>query len=97
MTFSRRTVLAISAAATAAPALAAKADPIAAMTVINALGGLIDPNHDQPAHPVMTPRILADARASGMTAAVNCTFRLWWRAPMSRSRARSPTSPNGTA
>jgi membrane dipeptidase len=63
----------MSAAAAAAPALAAKADPIAGMTVINALGGLIDPNHDQPPHPVITPRILADARASGMTA-VNCTF-----------------------
>ncbi|WP_372783785.1 dipeptidase [Phenylobacterium sp.] len=75
MTLSRRTVLALSAAAAATPALAAGSkDPIAGLTVINALGGLLDAN-DTVEHPrpVLTPRILADARASGMTA-VNWTI-----------------------
>ena len=74
MTPNRRTTLALMAGALASPAAAAKvADPIAGMTVVNALGGLIDPNDtvDRP-RPVLTPRILADARASGMTA-VNWT------------------------
>jgi membrane dipeptidase len=67
-------VLALGAAALAAPAVAAAAaDPIAGLTVINALGGLIDPNTPDLPHVLMTPRILADAHASGMTA-VNCTF-----------------------
>jgi membrane dipeptidase len=74
MTMSRRTALALAAAATAAPALAAAKDPIAGWTVINALGGPLDPN-DTVEHPrpVLTPRILADAKASGMTA-VNWTI-----------------------
>jgi membrane dipeptidase len=74
MNQTRRTALALMAGGLASPAAAAKpADPIAGMTVINALGGLIDPNDtvDRP-RPVLTPRILADARASGMTA-VNWT------------------------
>jgi len=69
----RRTLLALSAAAAASPALAAPADPIAGMTVINALGGLGDPNFPDPPRPELTPRILADARASGLTA-VNWTI-----------------------
>jgi membrane dipeptidase len=73
MTLSRRTVLALSAAAAAAPAVAAAKDPIAGLTVINALGGLVDANTPDLPHPVVTPRLLADAHASGMTA-VNCTF-----------------------
>jgi membrane dipeptidase len=74
MTLSRRTLLALSAAAAARPALAATAkDPIAGLTVINALGGLVDANTPDLPHPVVTPRLLADAHASGMTA-VNCTF-----------------------
>jgi len=69
----RRTLLALSAAAAAAPAFAAPTDPLAGVTVINALGGLIDPNFPDPPRPVLTPRILADARASGLTA-VNWTI-----------------------
>jgi len=49
-------------------------DPIAELVVINALGALEDPNdggeHSQPA---ISPRVLADARASGVTA-VNITL-----------------------
>ncbi len=72
MSLSRRTLLALSAVA-ATPALAATKDPIAGLTVINALGGLNDPNTPNLPRALMTPRILADAHASGMTA-VNCTF-----------------------
>jgi membrane dipeptidase len=74
MTLSRRTVLTLAAAAAAAPAVAADKDPIAGLTVINALGGLLDAN-DTVEHPrpQLTPRIIADARASGMTA-VNWTI-----------------------
>ena len=68
-----------SAATFASPALAGlagldpRADPLAGLTVINALGGIEDPNFpDAPAW-VLTPRMLADARASGTTA-VNCTL-----------------------
>ena len=68
MSFSRRTVLALGAAAVATPGTAAARDPIAGFTVINALGGLLDVN-DTAEH----PRILADARASGMTV-VNWTI-----------------------
>jgi membrane dipeptidase len=76
MTPNRRTALALMAGALASPAAArtvGAADPIASMTVINALGGLVDPNDtaDRP-RPVLSHRILADARASGMTA-VNWT------------------------
>jgi membrane dipeptidase len=74
MTMSRRTALTLAAAATATPAVAAKAnDPIARWTVINALGGLEDPNTPDLPRPLLTPRILSDARASGMTA-VNWTI-----------------------
>jgi len=72
----RRTVLALGALAAAGPAVAAearKADPIAGLTVINALGGLEDPNFPDAPTGTLTPRILADARASGMTA-VNWTL-----------------------
>ena len=41
--------------------------------VINALGGLDDPNHPDPGPARLTPRVLADARASGLTA-VNVTM-----------------------
>ena len=74
MTLTRRTALTLAAAATAAPAGAAKArDPIAGWTVINALGGLEDPNTPDLPKVLMTPRILNDAHRSGLTA-VNCTF-----------------------
>jgi membrane dipeptidase len=69
----RREILALSAAALATPATAAASDPIARMIVVNALGGLVDPNHDEPKRAAVTPRILNDAHASGMTA-VNWTI-----------------------
>jgi len=69
----RRTLLALSAAAAAQPALAAAPDPIGKMVVINALGGLIDPNLEQTKRASITPRIVKDARDSGMTA-VNWTI-----------------------
>lgn len=50
----------------------AAADPLAGLTVVNALGGLGDPNFPERPREVMTPRILRDAHASGTTA-VNVT------------------------
>jgi membrane dipeptidase len=73
MSLDRRALLALGAAAAASPAFAAPKDPIAGWTVINALGGLLDPNTPDLPRVVMTRRILADAHASGMTA-VNCTL-----------------------
>jgi membrane dipeptidase len=73
MSLSRRRLMALSAAAAATPVLAAASDPIAGWTVVNALGGLGDPNHPQDGPATITPRMLADARASGM-AAVNQTL-----------------------
>jgi membrane dipeptidase len=67
----RRQLLALSAAAAASPTFAV-ADPLGGAVVVNALGGLHDPNHPEPPRPVLTPRILADARASATTA-VNVT------------------------
>ncbi|MBS0361620.1 MAG: peptidase M19, partial [Proteobacteria bacterium] len=64
------TAMALGAAALASPAMAAP-DPIAGWTVINALGGLNDPNH--PGAKGATPRMIADAHASGQTA-VNITL-----------------------
>jgi membrane dipeptidase len=68
---SRRSALALGAATLAEPAFGAAPDPLAGWTVINALGGLSDPNH--PDAKAITPRILADAHASGQ-AAVNVTL-----------------------
>jgi membrane dipeptidase len=73
MTFDRRAVLALSAAALATPALGAPRDPLAGLTVINALGGIDDPNFPDAPTGVLTRRMLGDARASGQTA-VNCTL-----------------------
>ncbi|MBS0284567.1 MAG: membrane dipeptidase [Proteobacteria bacterium] len=59
-----------------APALAAEAagDPIAGWIVVNALGGLGDPNHPtSDTRSAITPRVLAEAHASGLTA-VNVTL-----------------------
>jgi len=70
---SRRTAISASAAAMlASPALAAT-DPLRPWIVINALGGLDDPNHPSDDPAVITPRMLADAYASGETA-VNLTL-----------------------
>jgi membrane dipeptidase len=68
----RRQALTLGAAAFAAPACAAAGDPLAGRTVVNALGGLNDLNLPEPTRAGVTPRILADAHASGVTA-VNVT------------------------
>ncbi len=85
MPLNRRQFLATSAAALASaatlalPALAnadspsPTGDPLAGLTVINALGGIGDPNFPDARPWTLTPRMLADARASGVTA-VNCTL-----------------------
>jgi membrane dipeptidase len=78
MTIDRRSFLAAAsatvAASAAAPLIAAVSgsDPIATWIIVNALGGLGDPNvqTDQPA---FGPKILAEARASGLTT-VNITL-----------------------
>ena len=73
MTPNRRTTLALMAGALATPAAGAERDPIAGMTVINALGGLGDPNDNtERDRPAISKRIMDDARASGLTA-VNWT------------------------
>jgi len=69
----RRSLLALSAAALASPALAQGKDPLKGLTVINALGGIGDPNFPDAPEGVLTPRMIRDARASGTTA-VNCTL-----------------------
>jgi membrane dipeptidase len=70
----RRTAMALGSAAAASPASAtAKPDAIAGWTVINALGGIDDPNHPDEGPAKITLRMLADAHASGETA-VNVTL-----------------------
>lgn len=77
MKLDRRNFMGVSAAMLAAGSARAAgldADPIKDMIVINALGGLGDPN--QPADslvPQFSPRVLAEAHASGLTA-VNITI-----------------------
>ncbi|WP_434403575.1 dipeptidase [Sphingobium sp. DN12] len=77
MKLDRRNFMGVSAAmlaASGARAAGVDADPIKDMIVINALGGLGDPN--QPADslvPQFSPRVLAEAHASGLTA-VNITI-----------------------
>ncbi len=72
----RRRFLALTALTTLAPrlAIALDDDPIRGLIVVNALGGLENPNdparHDRP---VLDERTIADARASGLTA-VNVTL-----------------------
>lgn len=76
MTLDRRATLALGAAALAAPSLAATParDPIAGLTVINALGGLDNPNdRTERDRPYLDARTLRDAHASGETA-VNVTL-----------------------
>ena len=70
----RRGFLALAGAAATAPVLAcfAPADPLAGKIVVNALGGLGDPNIEHETDP-FSPRVLAEARASGLTA-VNTTL-----------------------
>ncbi len=95
LTLHRRNLIALGAgasvAAVAAPVLAAgfglEADPLRGAVVINALGGLDDPNYKAPppkpdapdlgpvdlANPPVDDRSIADARAAGLTA-VNVTL-----------------------
>jgi membrane dipeptidase len=72
----RRSTLALLGASFAARAIAEPRDPIAGLTVINALGGLDDPNYPEegaePSHAI-SARMIADAHASGETA-VNITL-----------------------
>jgi membrane dipeptidase len=75
MTATRRRFLILSGAAALRPycASARMRDPaLGNITIINALGGLDDPNHPDSGPAIITPRILADAHASG-EAAVNVT------------------------
>ena len=74
MMHDRRAFLAMAGAAAASPALAqlGGGDPLAGRIVINALGGLGDPNDRREGDP-FSPRVLAEAKASGLTA-VNCTL-----------------------
>ncbi|GAB3509933.1 dipeptidase [Pseudoxanthomonas daejeonensis] len=76
MTFDRRTFLtgAACAAAVASLPAAVRAAAPPQRIVVNALGGLGDPNlPDDTLVPQLTPRVLAEARASGLTA-VNVTL-----------------------
>jgi membrane dipeptidase len=69
----RLIVTALGAPIIAPRALAVEADPTRKWIVINALGELGDPNHPTDGPAPITPRILADAHASGETA-VNITL-----------------------
>lgn len=77
--FSRRAFAQSLAGAALAPSIAAAAtpgadDPIGNMIVIDALGGPYDPNGSNlDDGPPISPRVIRDMRASGMTA-VNATF-----------------------
>jgi membrane dipeptidase len=76
MTATRRHFLLLAGAATLRPrrAPARTRGPSApAFTIVNALGGLDDPNHPDTGPAIITPRMLADAHASG-EAAVNVTL-----------------------
>jgi len=76
MTASRRHFLLLAGAAALRPRHAragAGGSLLSDATIVNALGGLDDPNHPNLGPAVITPRILADAHASG-EAAVNVTL-----------------------
>lgn len=82
LTFPRRAFLAAATAVLAASrrsAAVAAAQPhgrdqaLAGMLIVNALGGLEDPNLKDPSGSVLEPRVLRDAHASGLTA-VNVTL-----------------------
>lgn len=78
MTIDRRSFLGIAAGAAVTAATqglaAAATDPLKGWIVVNALGGLSDPNdRDGSLVPAFGPRVLGEARASGLTA-VNITL-----------------------
>ena len=68
----RRQFLALTAAIAATPAIGATRDPLAGKIVVNALGGLGDPNI-RGERDGYSPRVLREAHASGVTV-VNCTL-----------------------
>lgn len=74
----RRRFLALATAAAASPAIPAPIgrDPLSGKIVVNALGGLGDPNIQGDQKDPFSPRVLAEAHASGLTA-VNCTLGYW--------------------
>lgn len=77
MTIDRRAMLAGAAGLAATSLLPGAAQAVAApdgrkWIIVNALGGLADPNVKDAADPY-SPRVLAEAHASGVTA-INCTF-----------------------
>jgi membrane dipeptidase len=70
----RSTLALLGASFAAARSVARPRDPIDGLTVVNALGGLDDPNHpEDDAEHTISARIIADAHASGETA-VNITL-----------------------
>jgi membrane dipeptidase len=71
----RREFMTMGAAAVAMPALAAAEvrDPLAGRIVVNALGGLFDPNLDNDGDYARRPRTLLEAHSSGVTA-INATL-----------------------
>lgn len=76
MTSSRRAFLLLAGAAALQPRLAParmRGSLPPGVTIVNALGGLDDPNHPDTGPAVITARMLADAHASG-EAAVNVTM-----------------------
>lgn len=77
MTTDRRTFLGAATGATAAAALGVTGKASAkgsGMVIVNALGGLEDPNHPRETLvPDLSPRVLSEARASGLTA-INVTL-----------------------
>ena len=76
MTASRRDFLLLAGAAALRPRGASARSAGSLLrdaTIVNALGGLDDPNHPDAGPAVITPRMLADAHASG-EAAVNVTL-----------------------
>ena len=74
MSIDRRGFVSMAAAAGLAAQADAAPGPAPEGIIINALGGLADPNAPTDSLvPVITPRVLADAKASGVTV-INCTL-----------------------
>jgi hypothetical protein len=71
-----------------------KGDPIAGKIVVNGLGGLLDPNITGDQGDPLSPRVLADAHASGLTA-VNYTLG-YVSGPQIRSSRACAMWPNMT-
>ncbi len=98
MTIDRRTILGGAAGLAATSLLSATARATGApddrkWIIVNALGGLADPNVQSAADP-FSPRVLAEAHASGITA-INCTLG-YVAGPADPFEKASPTSPKWT-